>query len=61
MVTYVFNEYSVFDNPTRQRLLEEAKTPWTGRRIQLVFGQITKLEATYAQHHVTLREDERWT
>ena len=30
MVTYVFNEYSVFDKSTREWLLEEANTPWTG-------------------------------
>ena len=59
MVTYVFNEYSVFDKSTRERLLEEANTPWTGGRIQLVFGRITKLKATCARHHVTLREDEK--
>ena len=38
--------------------MEEAKTPWTSGRIQLVFGRITKLEANYARHHVTLRADE---
>ena len=59
MVTYVFDEYSVFDKSTREQLLEEANTPWTGGRIQLVFGRITKLEATCARHHVTLREDEK--
>ena len=59
MVTYVFDEYSVFDKSTRERLLEEANTPWTGGRIQLVFGRITKLKATYARHEITLREDEK--
>ena len=39
--------------------MEEANTPWTGGQIQLVFGRITKLKATYARHHVTLREDEK--
>ena len=59
MITYVFNEYSVFDKSTRERLLEEANTPWTGGRIQLVFGRITKLEANYARHHVILCEEEK--
>ena len=61
MVTYVFNEYSFFDKSTRERLLEESNTSWTGGRIQLVFGRITKLEATYAQHESPSARMKRWT
>ena len=59
MVTFVFDEYCIFDKATRKQLTEAAKEPWTGGCIQPTFARINKIEATYARHHVTIHEDEK--
>ena len=59
MVTFVFDKYCIFDKATWKHLMEAAKEPWTGGRIQPILFRINKLEATYARHHITLREDKK--
>ena len=59
MVTFIFDEYSVFDKVTQKQLREMMMEPWTGGRIQPLFAQINRSAIIYAQHNVTLREDEK--
>ena len=59
MVTFILDEYSVFDKVTKKQLGEMMTEPWTGGCIQPVFARINRSATTYARHNVILRKDKK--
>ena len=59
MVTFIFDEYSVFDRVTRKQLGEMMTETWTDGCIQPEFVWINRAVTTYTRHSVILCEDEK--